>query len=225
MPPPLTRDVFATPEGRRRAWRELMLSDHGVLRKLYDNTHRVDERLWRSYQPSPAKLEWFAKRGVKTVINLRGAADVGHYRLEEEACARLGLKLVDFRAYSREAPSKEFVCGIKEVFEAIEYPAMMHCKSGADRTGVTGVLYKHLIRGEPMEAAMEQLSFRRYGHLAAGKTGVIDYAFRKYIQWRDETGGDFLAWVDEVHDPAETKKEFMGSWWGNLLTEKLLRRE
>ena len=51
---PITRAQFATPQGRQRAWRELTYGDHGFLRKIYDNTHQISPRVWRSYQPSPA---------------------------------------------------------------------------------------------------------------------------------------------------------------------------
>lgn len=225
MADPVTRESLATKEGRKRAWRGLMLADHGVLRLIYDNTHWIDDQLARTYQPSPGKLAKFAKRGVKTVVNLRGESDTGFFRLEEEACEKLGLELISFKVYSRDAPSKEVLYGAKELFARIQYPAIMHCKSGADRTGLMGTLYKFLHKGEPMEAAMEQLSFRKYGHVRAGKTGVIDYAFEKFIAWRDETGGDFWTWVEEVYDPKAVKAEYLGSWWGNLLTERILRRE
>jgi len=36
---------------------------------------------------------------------------------------------------------------------------------------------------------------------------------------------DFFYWVDHTYDPVSAKKDFLGSWWGNLLTEKILRRE
>ncbi|HOP20355.1 MAG TPA: hypothetical protein PK585_09755, partial [Amphiplicatus sp.] len=68
-----SREEFDGPEGRKRAWRELMIGDHGLVRLFYDNTHEVvPGKLWRSYQPSPAKLARWKERGVKTVVNLRG---------------------------------------------------------------------------------------------------------------------------------------------------------
>ncbi len=35
------------------------------------------------------------RRGIKTVLNLRGGCDASFYALEQAACERLGLKLVD----------------------------------------------------------------------------------------------------------------------------------
>lgn len=232
MATPLTREEFETPGGRRRAWRELMLADHGLLRLVYSNVHEIAPgRMWRSYQPSPRDLERFARRGVKTVVNLRGDKPSGYYFLEEEACRRLGLDLVTFRVFSREAPAKETLHGARALFETIAYPAVMHCKSGADRAGLMATLYMFFREGVPLDRAMrEQLSLR-YGHVRHGKTGVIDHALGKYVAHARAAGVDlssvdgFFAWVDADYDPAAARREFMGSWWGNFITEKALRRE
>ncbi|MBB5519109.1 fused DSP-PTPase phosphatase/NAD kinase-like protein [Amphiplicatus metriothermophilus] len=231
MADPVTREEFATPAGRRRAWRELMFADHGALRLFYRNVHEIAPgRMWRSYQPSPGQLRRWRERGVKTVVNLRGDKPSGFYFLEEDACRRLGLRLVTFRVFSREAPSREILHGARRLFDEIEYPALMHCKSGADRVGLMATLFLFLHEGVPLDAAMRQLSWR-YGHIRHGKTGVIDRAFEDYIDYARRAGkslssvDDFFEWVDGVYDPARVKAAFMGSWWGNLLTERVLRRE
>lgn len=227
----LTREIFKTPGGRRRAWRELMLGDHGLLRKFYDNTHEVAPgKLWRTYQPSPGALKKWKARGIKTVINLRGDKPSGFLFLEEEACRKLGMRFVTFHVFSREPPSREVLRGAQKLFREIEYPAVMHCKSGADRAGVMATLYLFLHEGRPIDEAMKQLSFK-YGHVRHGKTGVIDYAFEQYIAYARAKGmplssvDDFMMWADGHYDPAKIKKSFLGTWWGNLLTEKILKRE
>jgi len=222
---------FQTIADRRRAWRDLFVNDHGLLRLFYDNSHDIDGgTLWRSYQPSPARLARWKEHGIRTVINLRGESDKGRYRLEREACERLGLTLVDFRVYSREAPSREIIHGAKALFDRIDYPALIHCKSGADRAGMMATLYRFFVCGDAMDTAMEQLSFR-YGHVRQGKTGVIDAAFNAFIahaaansiDLTDQTA--FLEWVDGPYDPAEIKRSFRPQPLGSFLTETLLKRE
>ncbi len=76
-----------------------------------------------SNQPWPYQLKWWRNRGVRTVINLRGGGHRhGFHELEKDACARLGLPLIDFAVSSREAPSRELVEGAQGLFEAIDYP-------------------------------------------------------------------------------------------------------
>ena len=231
MTAPLTREDFATPQGRRRARREFLFADHAIIRMAFDNSHEIAPGVWRSYQPSPARLERWTRCGVRTVVNLRGPKPSAALFLEEEACARLGLQLENFRVYSREAPSVETLLGARDLFARIEYPALFHCKSGADRAGVMAALYLFFTGKAPLDQALKQLSLR-YGHVKQGKTGVIDAAFERYLAHAraerislDDVGA-FFAWAgSDAYDPAEIKRDFKGGLFGNLITEVLLRRE
>ncbi|HBS36436.1 MAG TPA: protein tyrosine phosphatase, partial [Parvularcula sp.] len=221
MPAPLTRAAFQTPQGRRRALRDFAFGDHAVLRALYDNSHEIAPGVWRSYQPSPAHIEKWAKRGVRTIVNLRGPRPSAALFLEEEACARHGLSLVSFRLFSREAPAAETLKAMKSLFDAIDYPAVFHCKSGADRAGIAAAMYLFMKAGRPLDEALKQLSLR-YGHIRAGKTGVIDAAFEAYLTHARAAHVPlndveaFLRWADSAaYDPARIKAEFRGKWWGD----------
>ncbi len=213
-----------TKAGRKQAYRDLIWGDHGFLRLWFHNQHDIGGDMYRANQPSPRRIEKLAKRGIKTIINLRGESDKGYYLLEKEACERHGITLVDFRMYSRDTPTPEAVNGIREIFETIEYPALMHCKSGADRTGIAGVLYKHFKLGEPIEDAVEQLSLK-YLHMKAGKTGMLDYFFDTYLGGPAKDGISFSQWIEGDYDRQKVKDGFMASWLGKILTDKILRRE
>lgn len=211
--------------------RDLMLRDHGWVRKLYDNSHEIAPGVWRSFQPSPAALKKWADKGIKTVVNLRGDKPSPYLFLEQEACDALDINLVSLRLFSREAPAPETLHGAHELFRSITYPALFHCKSGADRAGLMATLYLFLHGGKPLDEALQQLSFR-YGHVRQGKTGVIDRAFDLYLEHAKQHGVSlsdteaFFAWIDsDAYDPAAIKRDFLSSWWGNFLTERLLRRE
>ncbi len=221
----MNRFDLAAPGGRRRAYLDYLWQDHAYLRVGFQNAHWISPELVRTNQPWPHQLKWWRDHGIKTVINLRGGFDGSFYALEKEACERLGLTLVDFTVTSREAPSKEQIRGAKALFETMEYPALMHCKSGADRAGVMGVLYAHFRLGMSIRDAVQQLSFR-YLHVKAGKTGVLDYMFERYLTEAEPKGIDFLEWVEsDAYDPKRIKADFQANWWGTLLTERMLRRE
>ena len=100
----------------------------------------------------------------------------------------------------------------------------MHCKSGADRTGIMGVLYRHFHMGDTIEQAVEQLSFK-YLHVKQGKTGMLDFFFNDYLKYAKTHGIEFIDWVETVYDPADVKARFMEQWSGNPVTELILRRE
>ena len=180
--------------------------------------------MYRENQPSPARIADWAKMGIKTVVNLRKPSPKGFYVLEKEACDAHGLTLVDYRMYSRDVHTAEKIMGARELFNEIEYPAVMHCKSGADRTGIMGTLYRHFKMGDPIETAIEQLSFK-FLHVKAGKTGMLDFFFADYLRYSQTHDMSFSDWVENVYDPADVKSRFMAGWAGTIITDKVLRRE
>jgi protein tyrosine/serine phosphatase len=220
---PAQRFDLTTPAGRRRAERDLIWTDHGFLRTRFSNFHWIEPGVMaRANQPSPQAIARYAGLGFKTILNLRGPGNTGYYALEREACAAHGLTMIDARMQSREPPSREQVLRAKQLFESIEYPALMHCKSGADRAGAMAVLYKHLKMGAPIGEAVEQLRLK-YLHVRQGKTGMIDHFFETYL--KSGGGKQFLQWVEEDYDRAAVKASFLSSWWGNLLVDRVLKRE
>jgi protein tyrosine/serine phosphatase len=216
---------LSTPEGRKRALRDYMWNDHAFLRLRFQNAHWISEELVRTNQPSPEQLAGWKARGIKTIINLRGGFDGSFYALEKEACEQLGLTLVDFTITSREVPSRARVLGARDLFQTVEYPALMHCKSGADRAGIMSVFYMHFRKGKTIREAMDQLHLR-YLHVKAGKTGVLDYTFERYLAEGEPAGLSFIEWVESpAYDPDAIKADFRAQWWGNMLTERWLKRE
>jgi protein tyrosine/serine phosphatase len=220
-----SRFDLATPQGRRRAERDLIWGDHGFLRARFANFHWIEPgQMARANQPSPQAIARYAREGFRTILNLRGRSDTGFYALEREACERHGLTLIDARMHSREPPSREQIRRARELFETIQYPALMHCKSGADRAGVMAVLYKHFKMGQPISEAVEQLSLK-YLHVKQGKTGMIDFFFQNFLDETKDSGKPFVDWVEEDYDQKRVKSAFMGEWWANILVDRILRRE
>ena len=147
---------IADPDGpgaRRSKTIDMLLFDHGLLRKAWRNEHEVAPGVWRSSQPDPGMIRRLAAQGVKAIVNLRGATEWGSYFLEREACRAAGIELVDFKLNSRKLPSREELLALDALFERLPKPFLMHCKSGADRAGFAAALYL-LLRGDmPVEEA------------------------------------------------------------------------
>ena len=216
---------LTTPRGRRRARNELVWGDHGFLRVKFRNLHRISDEMYRANQPSPEHIARYAKElGLKTIINLRGQSPKGYYLLEKEACERHGIQLVDFQVFSREVPTAESVLQAKQLFDSIVYPALMHCKSGADRAGVMSVLYQHFRKGLPIDQALEQLS-GKYLHVRHGKTGVLDDFFETYLAQGKAAGLSFEDWVSRGYDHKAMKARFLRGRKSKIDVDQLLRRE
>lgn len=216
---------LTSPEGRKRAERELLWGDHGFLRLKFSNLHQISEEMWRSNQPSPAQIKVHAEvRGIRTILNLRGASTRGYYLLEKEACAALGIDLVNYQVFSRDTPMRETVLGIRDLFAELQYPALMHCKSGADRAGLASVLYMIARQNQTVEAALGQLSLK-YLHVKQGKTGLLDAFFAAALKAGANTPDAFFSWVAGDYDRVAVKADFLKATGRHIELDRLLGRE
>lgn len=213
------------PGSRLLAYLQFLWIDHAYLRINFQNAYWLSDELIRTNQPWPYQIRHWKLRGVRTIINLRGDNNEGFHVLERRACERYGLKLVHFVVGSRDVPSRASMLAARELFNSIEYPAVMHCKSGADRAGIMSVLYAHYRLGQPIREALRQLSLR-YMHVRQGMTGVLDYIFERYLADAEPEGISFTEWVQsDAYNPAAIKADFHASWWGKLLVDWVFRRE
>lgn len=210
--------------GKPASYLDMLFLDHGIFRILYGNRHRLDQNAYRAAQPAPHQIRQAARLGVRTIVNLRGERLCGSYWLEQAACRRYGVKLVNYQVRSRAAPSLDELRGARALFETVEYPILMHCKSGADRAGLMSVLYQHLRGGVPIEQAIKQLSLR-YGHIRQADTGVLDAFFERYLADTKDRPMPFFEWVETVYDPDELKRSFQANGLANRLVNSVLRRE
>lgn len=204
-------------------WWELYMKDHHFLRVRWRNLHQLDEMMWRSNQPSPKQIADLAARGIKNIINCRGPRSVGTWQLEAQACAKYGIKLYDFTARSRAAPDKQMLHDAATLFQAIDGPCLLHCKSGADRAGLMSALYLLIHKKRPAREALAQLSFK-YLHVKQAKTGLLDAFLEAYLPYEDE-GMAFFDWVDTIYDPDSLQASFMAQGWANRLIDDILKRE
>jgi hypothetical protein len=79
----------------------MLVLDHGVFRVAYLNQHRLGVPAWRSGQPAPHNIDEFARRGLRTIVNLRGQRFCGSYLLEKMSCERTDIIWIDFKVRSR----------------------------------------------------------------------------------------------------------------------------
>ncbi|MFN8947742.1 MAG: protein tyrosine phosphatase [Alphaproteobacteria bacterium] len=221
---------LSSPWGRLAAHVDMTWRDHAFLRVWWTNAHWISDEMVRSNQPWPFQIRAWGRRGIKTFINLRGPGKQGQaeafLQLERDACARAGIRHVDFTLNSRATPSAETLREAQALFNSIDYPALMHCKSGADRAGIASVLYLHFRKGEPIDRAMRMLGLR-YGHVKQGKTGVLDHFFESYLAHSRVSGISLIEWAEKHYDPEVLKADFQkkSKWWANILVDKILNRE
>ncbi len=215
---------LSTPRGRRLAWLDALFVDHAVFRLVWSNWAEVRPGvLYRCNHPTPARLAAATHRhGLRTLINLRGAeARNGADALTREAAERLGLDLIDLSLQSRRAPARADILRLADTYRTMQTPALIHCKSGADRAGLAAGLFV-LIEGGAVAEAMRHLSLR-FGHLNGSRAGVLDAFFQRYAA-EAEGKKPFLDWVREDYDQATLSREFATRRWSSFLNDTIFRR-
>lgn len=217
------RGDLAAPGGRRLAWLDSLLTDHAVFRLVWSNAGVVvPGRLYRSNHPTPARLRAMARRWhLRTVINLRGPCGNGSDALSREAAQRLGLRFIDAPIASR-TPGRADLLGLIETLQTMAEPALIHCKSGADRAGFAAAVFL-ILNGVPVARAMAALSWR-YGHFRTSLVGILDALLLSYA--REAEGRlSFPDWVRDGYDEMALRRDFAAHGLASFLVDRVLRRE
>ncbi|RUO99376.1 MAG: protein tyrosine phosphatase [Hyphomicrobium sp.] len=221
---PLLPHLKITPLVRARAWLDLMLADHGVLRLVYMNRHRVSDRVWRSAQPTPHGLAREKRRGIRTILCVRGSFPFRPWPLEQEACHRHGLDLYKVHLRGREAPEQHELLALTDLLASAEYPMLIHCKSGADRSGFVAAVYLLTMEGRSAEEALRQLSLR-YGHLRTSRAGILREVITTYRDEGEARGLGFVDWVKTGYNRDAVIASFKARPFATALADQILRRE
>ncbi len=198
---------ISTPAGKRAAIWHFHLMDHAFLRTFWRNMAQIAPGVWRSNQPSPRRLRQYAAMGIRSIINLRGASSKSNYLLEEETCAELGMRLHSIPISARRLAPRGHLLDLLDLFEVVQRPFLMHCKSGADRAGLASALYLMHVEGQPVDQAKRQLSLR-FLHLRNDSTGVLDYMLDQYAADNMAQPMTIREWIETVYDAAVLQMEF-----------------
>lgn len=208
---------------RLHAWFDMLVMDHGFIRYGYTNFHKVDDQLYRSSQPLPHQIRKWQRMGVRTVVNLRGGMQYGSYPLEVEAAEQVGIVFENLQLRSRDLPDVTQLERLEALFTTIAYPAVIHCKAGADRASLGSALY-FLIMHNDHEKARAQMTLR-YGHIKGSRTGVLDAMIETYVRDGVPKGQTFMQWVYDGYDPQAIAAAFKPNVLASFFGDTVLNRE
>ena len=198
---------ISTPGGRRAALAHFHLIDHGFLRTVWTNQYQIAPGVWRSNQPSPARFDKLKRLGIRTILKLLGADRFSFYLFEREACERLGIELIDLKIYARNLVPRDRFLELFDIFDRIEKPFLMHCKSGADRAGLASALWLLDQEGASLDEAKAMLSLK-YIHLKNTRTGLMDHLLEVYEHDAATDPMPVRQWFAERYNPAAITVSF-----------------
>lgn len=135
--------------------------------QLVGNFHTVIAgELYRSAQPSAEDIAFYSRQhGIRSIVNLRGEnKGADWYDAEIAQSEKLGITHIDFAMSSSDHVSLEKADRLVAILRDAPKPLLIHCKAGADRTGLATVIYLQQIANVDEETAELQLS-PLYGHV------------------------------------------------------------
>jgi protein tyrosine phosphatase (PTP) superfamily phosphohydrolase (DUF442 family) len=173
----------------------------------------VPGRVFRSAQLSATALEQKLRaKGIRTVVNLRGTCDPSPWYLDESRVTnRLNVCQEDISFSAGHLPPVSEVRRLVEVLDRTDYPILLHCRRGADRTGMTAAIVLLLQTDANLSQARRQLGLR-YGHIAIGRPANLDWFLDLYDEWLQTKGWShspavFRHWLVEDYCPGECRCE------------------
>ncbi len=122
------------------------------------NLHRIDASLYRSQQPTETGLRNAREQlGIRTVINLRT------FHSEAKAAARAGLLTETLSVKTWHIEDEDVVRVLQILRQRQNGPFLLHCRHGADRTGVMAAMYRIVEQGWTKEQALDEMVHGGYG--------------------------------------------------------------
>lgn len=196
-----------TPLQRRKIWREFQFKDHAFLRAVWANFSFVADGVFRSSQPSPKQLKKYKFQGFRSIVNLRGESSKSFHFLENEACVALDLELYSLNFCPGGLPSKASLIELHDIFTRAEKPMILHCKSGADRSGIAAALYLMMFNGADVPTARKHLHWR-YLHVKSRKMGVFDHIIDEYEAANQTSDIGILDWITSTYEADTIKASY-----------------
>ncbi len=164
------------------------------------NLHEViPQQVYRCAQPTAEQLENTLNRyQIKTIVNLRGQPTwEPWFQAEQDVATRLGVSQENITLSAHTLPFPSELQQALLVLDRTEYPILIHCKQGADRTGLLSTLVLLLYTDATLAEARVQL-LPRYGHWPVTRTQNIDRFFDLYE--------DHLTSTQQQHSPARLRE-------------------
>lgn len=133
-------------------------------------------KIYRSAQPDNTFLKFLIEHyGLKTIISLRG--DTPEEEIEFARKNNLQIFIIPMSA--KKPPSEEKVQKFLELIkDEKNYPVLVHCRAGADRTGLMIAIKRVKLDGWSLEKAKGELG--KYGNYYIFNKMPRDYLDKKY---------------------------------------------
>ena len=99
--------------------------------------------------------------GIRTVINLRGCCEPAEWYLNQSrVLSKYQVSQEDLGCSAGRLPSTQMIQELVHVLEQTEYPILVHCHRGIDRTGLVIAVALMLHSDIDLDEALNQLTIK-----------------------------------------------------------------
>ena len=172
-------------------WMVLFLCPVLVVGAYYGYLHEsgnfhtvVGNQAYRSRQLDHWELiHYISSYKIRSILNLRGMnTGAEWYEDEVRASHELDVLHYDLEMSANRELSNEELSAIVVIMHDAPKPILIHCRSGADRTGLIAAVYQYTMDHQKAEKASAQLSIL-YGHFPffGNSTAAMDRTFWRYV--------------------------------------------
>lgn len=191
-----------------KRWHIILIIIFGILLTTWmltrNNFHEViPGEIYRSAQLSAAKLQQVvAEYGIQTIINLRRPRPGQDWYKQEMAMVKsLGIAHHDIALDLTFSPRIDQLLELRDLIENAARPLLLHCRAGADRTGLASIMVKLLDGSSSLTEARAQVSWKF--HVSRESSMGIPF-FDGYSAWlktsdRVHSKGNFNQWLENEY--------------------------
>jgi tyrosine-protein phosphatase SIW14 len=127
-----------------------------VASSVLKNWYMVTPDVFRSEQPDRKGFEEIRAQGIRSIVNLRDAHS------DDSLVKGLGLNVIWVPMTADGFSEEDIVRALKAIRDAPK-PVLVHCKHGADRTGVVMAMYRVVFQDWSKEDAIAELKGGGFG--------------------------------------------------------------
>jgi protein tyrosine phosphatase (PTP) superfamily phosphohydrolase (DUF442 family) len=174
----------------------LLLAAYLLVHYLYFNFYPIlPNQAYRSAQPSPAFLEKVVRENhIASILKFNRAVESSWSEDEFAEAKKLGVEMFYIPIGVSELPTRPDMIRIISALDHAPRPILVHCKTGADRTGLAAVLLA-MQAGESFAQAKDAQLRLRFGHI--GHLGDdVDDILSQYDQDRAAEGKSVRSYAD-----------------------------
>jgi len=168
-------------------------------RFVWFNVHEViPGQVYRSSQPSPAFLaKTVREKNIHCVLKLNSPKESDWSRDESAGAGRAGVKFINVPMGVSRLPRHDELVALIDAIDAAPRPLLVHCKIGADRTGVASSLIVMHDGATFDEAVASQMNWRylHFGHLGKAVEDIFP-TYRSYCAANHLPTGGWAEFVD-----------------------------